>query len=43
MQENACLNSTNEMTSSSELRMNNICHVDLQQLGKNKVVFTIWI
>jgi hypothetical protein len=32
MQEDACLNSPNKMTSSSELRMSNICDINLQQL-----------
>jgi hypothetical protein len=35
MQEDASLSSTNKMLSGSELRMSDICHVDLQQLGKN--------
>jgi hypothetical protein len=43
MQEDTRLSSTNKMIFSFELRMSNIFHVDLQQLGKNKVVFTIWI
>jgi hypothetical protein len=43
MQEDAGLSSTNKMPSSSKLRMSNIYHIDLQQLGKNKVVFTLWI
>jgi hypothetical protein len=31
------------MIPGSELRMNNMNHVDLQQLGKNRVVFIVWI
>jgi len=43
MQKDIWLSSTNRMTFGSELRMSNICQVDLQQLGENKVLFRIWV